>query len=90
MIAWFQPIPNVLIYAAAGWTRMRLVTFLVLDLIGSLLWIGFCVGLGYAIGQRAVKIAEGIGKYALYITIALIVVVFARQYWAASRKRPSA
>ena len=34
VIAWFQPIPNALIYAAAGWTRMRLVTFVFLDLIG--------------------------------------------------------
>ena len=24
VIAYFQPVPNVLIYAAAGWTRMRL------------------------------------------------------------------
>jgi membrane protein DedA with SNARE-associated domain len=87
VIAWFQPIPNALIYAAAGWTRMRLATFLVLDLIGSLLWIGFCVGLGYAIGQRAVDIAEAVGRYALYITIGLIVVIFARQYYTASRKQ---
>ena len=35
VIAYFQPVPNVLIYAAAGWTRMRLRTFLLLDLIGS-------------------------------------------------------
>jgi membrane-associated protein len=85
VIAYFQPVPNVLIYAAAGWTRMRLVTFLVLDLIGSLLWIGLCVGLGYAIGQRAVDVAKGVSHYALYLTIALVVVVFARQWWVTSR-----
>ncbi len=45
---------------------MRLVTFLFLDLIGSLLWIGLCVGLGYAIGQRAVDIAHAISRYGLY------------------------
>ena len=87
VIAWFQPIPNALIYAAAGWTRMRLVTFIFLDLIGSLLWIAFCVALGYAIGQSAVDVAKAVGRYALYVTIALIVVIFARQYWAASRKQ---
>jgi membrane protein DedA with SNARE-associated domain len=87
VIAWFQPLPNALIYAAAGWTQMRLWVFVVLDLIGSLLWIAFCVGLGYAIGQRAVDIAEAVGRYALYITIALIVVIFARQYYVASRKQ---
>ena len=37
---------------------MRLRTFLMLDLIGSLLWIALCVGLGYAIGQSAVDVAK--------------------------------
>src|SRR5262249_19465566 len=80
VIAYFQPVPNVLIYAAAGWTRMRLATFLLLDLIGSLLWIALCVGLGYAIGQRAVDIAKSISHYALFATIALVLVVLVRQY----------
>jgi membrane protein DedA with SNARE-associated domain len=88
VIAYFQPVPNVLIYAAAGWTRMRLRTFLLLDLIGSLLWIALCVGLGYAIGQRAVDVAKGVSRYALYVTIVLIVVVFVRQYLVA-RRRPT-
>ncbi len=87
VIAYFQPIPNVLIYAGAGWTRMRLRTFLLLDLIGSLLWIAVCVGLGYAIGQRAVDVARGISRYALYLTIVLIVGVFVRQWWVARRRR---
>jgi membrane protein DedA with SNARE-associated domain len=84
-IAYFQPVPNALIYAAAGWTRMRLVTFLALDLIGSLLWVGLCVGLGYAIGQSAVDVAKGVSHYALYLTIALVVAIFARQAWVARR-----
>jgi membrane-associated protein len=89
VIAYFQPVPNVLIYAAAGWTRMRLVTFLLLDLIGSLLWIGLCVGLGYAIGQRAVDVAHAISHYALWATIALVIVVVGRQLWVARRPQPA-
>ena len=77
VIAYFQPVPNVLIYAAAGWTRMRLRTFLILDLIGSLLWIALCVGLGYAIGQEAVDVAKAVSRYALWVTIGLVVVVIA-------------
>ena len=88
VIVYFQPIPNPLIYAAAGWTGMRLRTFLLLDLIGSLLWIALCVGLGYAIGQSAVDIAKGVSRYALYITIALVAVVFLRQWWVAAPSRP--
>ena len=87
VIAYFQPVPSVLIYAAAGWTRMRLRTFLILDLIGSLLWIALCVSLGYAIGQSAVDVAKAVSRYALYVTIGLVVVIFARQYWVAQRRR---
>ena len=85
VIAYFQPVPNPLIYAAAGWTGMRFWVFMLLDLIGSLLWIALCVGLGYAIGQSAVDIAKGVSHYALYATIALVVVIFARQAWLANR-----
>jgi membrane protein DedA with SNARE-associated domain len=85
VIAYFQPVPNVLIYAAAGWTRMRLIPFLLLDLVGCLLWIALCVGLGYAIGQEAVDVAEAVGRYALWVTIALVVVVVARQVWLQRR-----
>ena len=66
---------------------MRLRTFLMLDLIGSLLWIGLCVGLGYAIGQSAVDVAKAVSRYALYVTIGLVAVVFARQWWVARRRR---
>ena len=86
VIAYFQPVPNVLIYAAAGWTGMRFITFLVLDLIGSLLWIGLMVGLGYAIGQSAVDVAHAISHYALWATIALVVAVIGRQMWVANRR----
>ena len=79
MIVYFQPLPNALVFAAAGLTGMRLRTFLVLDFISKLLWIAFCVGLGYAIGQGAVDVAKGVSRYALYLTIGLVVVIFARQ-----------
>ena len=75
MVAYFQPIPNVLFYAAAGWTRMRLIPFLLLDLIGCLLWIALCVGLGYAIGQEAVDVAKAVGRYALWVTLGLVAVI---------------
>ena len=90
VIAYFQPVPNPLIYAAAGWTGMRFWVFMVLDLIGSLMWIALCVGLGYAIGQSAVDIAKSVSHYALYLTIALVVVIFARQAWLANRQQSRA
>jgi membrane protein DedA with SNARE-associated domain len=54
---------------------MRLVTFLILDAIGSLLWAGLLAGLGYALGHRAVVVAQSISHYGLWISIGLIVVI---------------
>jgi len=51
---------------------MRLVTFLILDLIGALLWIGLLAGLGYTLGQRAVVAAKTISHYSWWITIGIV------------------
>jgi membrane protein DedA with SNARE-associated domain len=75
----FLPIPNALVYAAAGWTGMSWVTFLILDAIGSLMWAGLLAGLGYALGQRAVDVAQEISKYGLWVSIAIVVLVVASQ-----------
>jgi membrane-associated protein len=89
VLAYIIPIiPSAAIYAAAGWTGMRLRWFLFWDLIGTLLWIGLMVGLGYAIGQPAVNIAHKIAHYGLYATIALIVVVMGLAMWRAPRGTP--
>ncbi len=73
----FLPIPNALVYAAAGWTGMSWVTFLILDAIGSLAWVGLLAGLGWALGQSAVDVAQEISKYGLWVTIAIVVLVVA-------------
>jgi membrane-associated protein len=75
----FLPIPNALVYAVAGWTGMSWVTFLVLDAIGSLMWAGLLAGLGYALGQHAVSVAQEISKYGLWFSIAIVVLVLASQ-----------
>ncbi|HEX6026363.1 MAG TPA: VTT domain-containing protein [Solirubrobacter sp.] len=85
VIVYFQPLPNALVFAGAGLTGMRFRTFIVLDLISKLLWIAFCVGLGYALGQEAVDVAKAVSRYALFFTIALVVLIVARQ-WFKSRR----
>jgi len=75
----FLPIPNALVYAVAGWTGMSWLTFLVLDAIGSLMWAGLLAGLGYALGQQAVDVAQEISKYGLWVSIAIVVLVVASQ-----------
>jgi len=75
----FLPIPNALVYAVAGMTGMSWVTFLILDALGSLAWAGMLAGLGWALGQHAVSVAQEISKYGLWVSIAIVVVVVASQ-----------
>jgi membrane-associated protein len=75
IVAPFLPIPTAIIYVVAGWAGMRLVTFIILDAIGTLLWAGTLAGLGYALGHHAVVVAQAISHYGLWISIGLIVVI---------------
>jgi membrane-associated protein len=75
LVSQFLPIPTAIIYVIAGWAGMRLVTFIILDVIGTLLWAGTLVGLGYELGHHAVVVAQAISHYGLWISIALVVVI---------------
>ena len=79
VVAPFLPVPSAIIYAIAGWTAMSWVTFLILDIIGSLAWAGVLAGLGYALGQHAVSVAQTVSKYGLWVSIAIVVLVIAGQ-----------
>jgi membrane protein DedA with SNARE-associated domain len=68
----FLPIPRALIFVIAGWAGMRLIVFLILDLIGVLLWAGLLAGLGYALGHHAVVAAMTISRYSWWFTIAIV------------------
>ncbi len=47
------------------------------DLLGMLSWSGLIVGLGYAVGHPAVKVAKAISHYALLVTIAVVAIAVA-------------
>ncbi|MBV9379864.1 MAG: VTT domain-containing protein [Streptosporangiaceae bacterium] len=79
VISPFLPIPNAIIYVIAGWAGMKLVTFLILDMIGTLLWAGMLAGLGYELGHHAVVVAQTISHYGLWISIAIIAVIVVGQ-----------
>jgi membrane protein DedA with SNARE-associated domain len=75
VISPFLPIPSAIIFVIVGWAGMRLLTFIILDAIGTLLWAGMLAGLGYALGHHAVVVAQAISHYGLWISIGLIVVI---------------
>jgi membrane protein DedA with SNARE-associated domain len=85
IVAPFLPIPTALIYAVVGWTGMRLWRFVAYNILGSALWTGMCVALGYAIGQSAVDAAKAVSHYALWVSLGLVVAIIARQAWRMRR-----
>ncbi len=86
VLAYYLPLPTVLIYAASGLSGMRLRTFLALDMVGTLLWVGPIVGLGYAIGQPAADVVHRIDHYSTLLTIVLVLVIVGVQAW---KRRPA-
>lgn len=76
VIARCPGIPQTLVFIVAGWTGMRLRTFLIADFIGSLIFTLIWTMLGYQLGQAAVDVLAVIDKYALWITFAFIMGIF--------------
>jgi membrane protein DedA with SNARE-associated domain len=58
---------------------MRLATFLILDLTGTLLWTGLLATLGYELGQSAVDVTDAITHYSLWATLGLVAAVITVQ-----------
>ena len=79
VLAYYLPLPTLLIYVAAGLSGMRLRTFLALDVVGTLLWVGPIVGLGYAIGKSAVDVVDQIEHYSTFLAIGAVLVVIGVQ-----------
>src|SRR5258708_36613457 len=87
VIAPFLPVPNAIIYIIAGWSGVSLITFLVLDLIGTMLWTGMLAGLGYALGHHAVVIAQTVSRYGLWFSLALVGLIIVSEVRGARRAR---
>ncbi|KOX11301.1 DedA family protein [Nocardiopsis sp. NRRL B-16309] len=72
LISYVPGVPAALVLVVAGWTGMRLRTFMVLDACGALLMTGVVAAAGYAAGQAGVDIILTVDRYALWITLAII------------------
>lgn len=75
-------VPSAPLFLLAGLAGIPVVVFMLLDAIGAALIVGLVAGLGYGLGQEAVDIVLTIDQYALWVSIALIVVVS----WRAGRR----
>jgi membrane protein DedA with SNARE-associated domain len=74
-LAYYLPLPSLLIYVAAGLSGMRLRIFLILDVVGTLLWVGPIVGLGYAVGKPAVDVVHRIDHYSTLLTLGVVLLL---------------
>lgn len=66
-------VPSGLVTTLAGWTGMRLPTFLVLDALGALLATSLVTALGYLLGQSAIDLVLLIERYAGWVALGVIV-----------------
>ena len=87
LLAAFLPVPAPLVYAAAGWAGLRLVPFIILDLIGSAAWAALLAVLGYLLGTRGVAAANLVSHYALASIVGLTGIAIAPHAWHALRSR---
>jgi membrane protein DedA with SNARE-associated domain len=85
LFAYFLPVPNDLLYFGAGDARLPFLRFIAVDLVGTLLFIGLWVSLGFVIGKPAENVADAVGQYSGRITIALVVVIVAFSTFSAWR-----
>ena len=76
-LAYFLPVPNPLLYLSCGTAGMPLVVFLIGDVIGTLLWSGLLVALGWRIGRHAVDVVNAVNHYELIISSAVVVIAVA-------------
>lgn len=72
LVCYVPGVPAALFLVVAGWTGMRLRTFMALDACGALLMTAAVAAAGYAAGQSGVDIILTVDRYALWITFALI------------------
>jgi membrane protein DedA with SNARE-associated domain len=72
VLAVLPGVPTAVVYAMAGWARMRLATFLLLDLAGAFLMTGLIAGIGYVLGQYAVDVVLLVDRFASVVSLTLI------------------
>ncbi len=77
---------SVAVYAAAGWTGMPLLTFVLWDTLGSAAWISVVAVGGYLLGSDGVMLAQLASRYATVTIIVLVLMLIAPQAWHSWRE----
>jgi membrane protein DedA with SNARE-associated domain len=75
------------VYAAAGWTGLPLIWFIVFDTLGSAAWSALLAVGGYALGSEGVRLATLASRYALVTVCVLVIAMIAPPLWHSWRER---
>ncbi|MFW6597499.1 DedA family protein [Propionibacteriaceae bacterium Y2011] len=84
------PIPAAIIYGALGISGTSLRKFLILDIVFALITRAGYMALGFWVGQPAVDFLEIYGRYAWYLSIAIIVGIVVVSIVRSQRKAKAA
>lgn len=71
-VAYYLPIPNSFLYLTCGISEMPLRTFVLGDVLGTLLWEALLVSLGWAVGHDAVRVVAAIDHHAIDVTLVIV------------------
>lgn len=82
-------LPSAVVDATVGASGMRMRRFLLIDALSAAATRGLYIYLGYRLGQPAIDVVQVIAKYSWYVSIALIVGIFANLAWQARARRRS-
>jgi len=77
---------SVAVYAAAGWTGLPLLAFVLWDTLGSAAWISIVALGGYLLGSDGVTLAVLASRYATVTIIVLVAMLVAPQAWHSWRE----
>jgi membrane-associated protein len=74
------------VYAAAGWTGLPLLAFVLWDTLGCAAWISVVAFGGYLLGSTGVTLAELVSRYATVTIVVLVITLIAPQAWHSWRE----
>jgi membrane protein DedA with SNARE-associated domain len=75
------------VYAAAGWTGLPLLWFILFDTLGSAAWTALLAVSGYLLGSDGVTLATLASRYALVTVGVLVAAMIAPPLWHSWRER---